>query len=176
MSSIHNQDEKAFKKLFESYYNSLCNYAVVLVAERSLAEDLVQNLFLELWDNKKFKHLQYPERYLIRATKFKCLSYLRDTKEQISIEGIQNEDLSELPPGELKEQDIDALLHFFAASLPPKTQQVFLLSRSKQYSHQEIANTLNISVKTVENQMSRALKKMRELLKKLGYFIFLQIF
>jgi len=69
----------------------------------------------------------------------------------------------------LKEEDILPMLHYFADQLPTKMQQVFLLSRQQNMTYREIAQELNLSIKTIENQMSNALKKLRSLLKQHHY-------
>jgi RNA polymerase sigma-70 factor (ECF subfamily) len=69
----------------------------------------------------------------------------------------------------LNEEDIIPLLHYFAAQLPQKTKEVFLLSRTNNLTYKEIAQEMNISIKTVENQMGRALRMMRQLLKDQKY-------
>lgn len=76
---------------------------------------------------------------------------------------------------ELKEEDIEATLHYFASQLPSRMQEVFLLSRTQGKSYKEISGELNISVKTVENTMGAALKKMRDLLKKHQYLPLLSL-
>lgn len=70
---------------------------------------------------------------------------------------------------DLKEEDIEAMLHYFASQLPARMQEVFLLSRTQGKSYKEISGELNISIRTVENTMGAALKKMRNLLRKHQY-------
>ena len=131
-----------------------------------MAEDIVQNLFIQLWENKKLDNIENPERFLLRATKYKCIDYLRTkkTNKEISLAELPDDLLTET--NQLSEEDIEPLLYYFTAKLPPKTREVFLLSRKSGLTYKEIAAELDISVKTVENQMSRALRMMKELLKK----------
>ncbi|MEM8567578.1 MAG: RNA polymerase sigma-70 factor [Bacteroidota bacterium] len=156
-----------FKKIFEKYYNPLCNYAASIIKDSNAAEDLVQRLFVQLWEKQMLHKVENKPKYLIRSTKFKCIDYLRSRKiHSLPLESIPEPVAEEI---HLEEDDIIPLLHFFASSLPPKTKQVFLLSRIDGYSNQEIAEELNISVKTVENQMTRALKHLRKILKEHHY-------
>lgn len=169
--------EQLFKALFDAYYTSLCNYAFAIVHEKQAAEDVVQQLFLELWESKKYQKLEQPERFFLRSTKFKCIDFLRKSEKHQFSDTQEAADKADTHViGELQEEDVLPFLHFLADRLPPKTKEVFLLSRQKGYSYKEIAQHLGISVKTVENQMSRALKKMRELLKRMGYFTVYLIF
>lgn len=168
-----------FKKIFQAYYSPLCNYALSFVHDSSTAEEIVQNLFIELWEKNALVKVRNIEHYLLRSVKFKCIDYLRtkNINKEIPVQDFPEQTTSE--PGTISEEDIIPLLHFFASKLPPKTREVFLLSRTSGMSYKEIATEMGISVKTVENQMGRALKSMKTLLKenKLLYlFIILKIF
>jgi len=168
-----------FKEIFQTYYSPLCNYALNFVHDDSTAEEIVQNLFIELWEKDSLKKVQNKERYLLRSVKFKCIDYLRtqNINKEIPIRDLPEQPTAE--PGTLSEEDILPLLHYFASKLPPKTREVFLLSRASGMSYREIADEMNISVKTVENQMGRALRSMKSLLKEnqlLYLLIILKIF
>ncbi len=154
-----------FKEIFHSYYAPLCNYALSIVHDDIAAEEIVQKLFIELWEKNSLENVRNKENYLLKSVKYKCIDYLRAKKQnkEFSVSELPEKDFPE--PGDLTEEDIVPLLHYFASKLPPKTRQVFLLSRSSGLSYKEIAGEMGISVKTVENQMSRALKNMKVLLK-----------
>lgn len=145
----------------------MCNYAASIIGDGSAAQDLVQQLFIQLWEKESLTKVANHQAYLLRSTKFKCIDYLR--ANQKSMVPLEDVDVAASEKMELNEEDIIPLLHFFAASLPPKTRQVFLLSRVDGYSNQQIADELNLSIKTVENQMTRALKKLRVVLKEHQY-------
>ena len=116
-------------------------------------------------NKKKIDDIQNIEPFLLRATKFKCIDYLRTKKNKYIIDLSEIQNPSFQTPSEIGEEDIDPLLHYFAAKLPPKTRHVFLKSRENGMTYKEIASDMNISVKTVENQMGRALRQMRSILK-----------
>lgn len=161
--------KRQFKELFEAYYTPLCNYAAAILKDKAAAEDIVQKLFIQCWEKNSFLEMKNTEAYLLRGAKYKCIDYLRARKAKVDhLESISADEVSVLQ-SDLKEENIIPLLHFFASSLPTKTREVFLLSRIEGYSNKEIADKLAISVKTVENQMTRALRQMRELLKKHHY-------
>ncbi|MEL7117959.1 MAG: RNA polymerase sigma-70 factor [Bacteroidota bacterium] len=157
-------DQSQFKELFDSYYEALCNYAKAWVKDAHIAEDLVQTLFMQLWEKQPFKEINPIENYLVKSLKYKCIDYLR-SHNKYKTEAL--DPTLQLPTNqeEFTDEDILPLLHFYAALLPPKTRQVFLLSREKGMRYQDIADDLDISIKTVENQMSRALKILRKLVK-----------
>jgi len=161
------------QNLFNQYYSPLCNYATKIISDSTIAEDIVQDIFVQLWENEKLNNIENTERFLLRATKYKCIDYLRT--KRINIE-ISLENLPEIiytEDKDINEEDIEPLLYYYTSKLPPKTREVFLLSRKSGLTYKEIANDLNISVKTVENQMSRALRIMRELLKDNELLIFI---
>ncbi len=157
--------EVFFEQIFHQYYSPLCNYALKMVKDPHLAEDLVQQLFLQLYEKQALSKVDYPERYLLRCVKFKCIDYYRTKKSmgEIRLETIPDGTLDR--SSDIAEEDIEPLLHYFASKLPPKTREVFLLSRNSGMTYKEIAEQLNISIKTVETQMGRALRQMRSLLK-----------
>jgi RNA polymerase sigma-70 factor (ECF subfamily) len=144
----------------------LCNYAAKIIKEDGVVEDIVQNVFISIWESGKFDKIENHEGFLLRAVKYKCIDYLRLKKitSDIPLETISEQ----TPPktsSDIAEEDIEPLLHFFASKLPPKTREVFLLSRKSGMTYKEISVELDISVKTVENQMGRALRILRKVLK-----------
>ena len=163
----HKTPFNSIEDLFVAYYSPLCNFALKYVLDTFAAEEIVQNLFIQLWEKNTFRSIESPERYLIRSVKFKCIDYLRAENPAAFTD--KYTDISTEEPAELQEADIEPLLHYFAAKLPPKTREVFLLSRKSGLSYNEIAEELDISPKTVENQMSRALRMMKNLLKENDY-------
>ena len=167
--------DKSFEQIFQQFYSPLCNYATKIIRDDVVSEDVVQQLFIQLWENGKLEVADNPERYLLRATKFKCIDYLRSKKNRSISLPEELPDLIQTETPELAEEDIEPLLHYYASKLPPKTREVFLLSRKSGLTYKEIAEEIDISVKTVENQMGRALRKMRELLKEQEYLAFVLI-
>ena len=162
-----------FEQIFLDFYSPLCNYASRIIKDDMLSEDLVQDLFMEFLEKSSLEEVEHIERYLLRATKFKCYKYLKSNGKQVIIplEELSNTDESS-EVSDLKEEDIDSLFYYFTAKLPPKTREVFLLSRKEKLTYIEISQKLDISVKTVEKQIGRALRKMREVLKENNFLSF----
>ncbi len=161
--------EEGIPVLFREYYPRVCNIIYRYVGDKELAEDLAQDVFLKLWQKKdRIKVNTSLKAYISRMASNEAISYLRkhrqltkvDEKEAWLIESKRTDE--GIVEGELAER-ISATLQ----ALPPKCRQVFLLSRQEELSYREIATRLDISIKTVENQMGKALKIFRESLK--GY-------
>jgi RNA polymerase sigma-70 factor (ECF subfamily) len=153
------------ENIFHQYYSPLCNYAYKIVKDDFIAEEVVQSLFIQLYDKKDWSDIRQIEPYLLRCVKFKCIDYLRKVSKVKTSELKDLQNYTAAGHQDITEEDIEPLFHYYAAKLPPKTREVFLLSRRSGLTYKEIAEELNISVKTVEAQMGRAIKKMKELLK-----------
>lgn len=162
-------DVDSFKYFFDRYYNDLCNFVHVYLHDQVLSEEIVQDIFVYFWENREKLQINTSVKsFLFSASKFKSLNLLRDTKTQKRIvEKIgktepmitSEEENSYIDTGEFKK-----ILDAAVDQLAPKCREIFLLSKFEDLSNREIAEKLGISVKTVENQMTIALKKLREYL------------
>lgn len=162
-------DIDSFKYFFDRYYNDLCNFVHIYLHDQVLSEEIVQDIFVYFWENKEKLQINSSVRsYLFSASKFKSLNLLRDVRTQKRIA----EKIGMTEPVQTPEPDgsyIDAdefkkVLNSAVDQLAPKCREIFLLSKQEDLSNKEIAERLGISVKTVENQMTIALKKLREYL------------
>jgi RNA polymerase sigma-70 factor, ECF subfamily len=160
-------DIHSFKYFFDKYYTDLCNFVHIYLNDKDLSEEIVQDIFVYFWENKeKLKISTSVKSYLYAASKFKGLNLLRDTKnhkriiekiEKYNHENIYEEDELYLDVAEFKK-----VIETAVDQLAPKCREIFLLSKQHELTNREIAEKLGISVKTVENQMTIALKKLRE--------------
>ncbi len=168
--AIHTRplDEDAFEALFRNYFSFMCSFAHKFIPDVDVAKDIVHEVFTGLWEKRKEIDTSKPVKsYLFTAVNNKCLNYIRDHKKfdnsQEMGEIFANryaEDSNILIEDEMK-RTIQKTLN----SLPEKCREVFELSRYEGLSYNEIAERLGISVKTVENQMGKALKIFRVSLK-----------
>lgn len=168
LDMLKDNGELAIKSLFENYYNYMCHAVYRIIPDSVLVEDIVQEVFHEIWRKRQTISIQTSlKAYLRRASINKALNHIRDQKIKFDDEekiseadfytdtgGQQNMELDEL-----KTSISDAI-----ESLPEKCRIIFSMSRFEEMTYQEIADSLQISVKTVENQISKALKIMRKLL------------
>lgn len=162
-------DMDSFKYFFDRYYNDLCNFVHIYLHDQALAEEIVQDIFVYFWENREKLQINTSVKaFLFSASKFKSLNLLRDTQNQKKIV----ERIGKTEPFYTQEQgssyldtdEFKKILDSGVEQLSPKCREIFLLSKREELSNREIAERLNISVKTVENQMTIALKKLREYL------------
>ena len=162
--------KQEFKKLFEQYYNPLCNFACTILYDSNKAEDAVQDVFVKMWQKKeKVGELEYVKSYLFTATRNKCIEYLRKLKLDRKLSE-QNEKRLEMSSSmniddEAEKYVLKEKLFNSIRQLPPKCQEVFTMSKINGLTYSEIADELGISPKTVDNQIGRALRLLREMMK-----------
>ncbi len=149
--------ESDFKEYFNRYYQLLCNYINSYVNDLSLAEDIVQDVFYKIWrDDDSSK----PLPYLMKSAKNKMLEYIRKNDRNKSRE-LNYSQYSDDEAEAIRLEKIDKM-NTLVRQLPPKTKEIFILNKYNGITYVQIAKQLNISVKTVENQMSRAFKFIRK--------------
>ncbi|MBB6273935.1 RNA polymerase sigma-70 factor (ECF subfamily) [Pedobacter cryoconitis] len=155
-----------FQKLFRLHHHTLCMHAYKYLADSDESQDAVQEVFVKFWEIKKEmvndKNALY---YLITAVRNNCISRLRKKVHTISMEDeVVSNQITDTPAEEDKKEntDIQALVDEALALLPPKCGAIFRMSRIDKLTYQQIANELGISIKTVENQMGKAIGIMRE--------------
>lgn len=166
---IRGGDREAYGHLFRTHCEDLCRFALNYVDHLRVAEDLVQDVFFDLWvERRSLEVEQSLKAYLYGMVRHRAISHLR--RKQTRGKWIRNGDLQDLPPRmladwsgsglETKEQKQRAKRAIEALS--ERQHQIFVLSRRYDLTYSEIAVALDISVKTVETHMGRALKFLRE--------------
>ncbi|MAT54120.1 MAG: RNA polymerase sigma-70 factor [Saprospirales bacterium] len=161
-------DQTVLKELFEAHYAHVCATIQRFTAARSATEDLAQQVFIRFWQKRhQITINSSPGAYLQRMAINEALAWLRTKKNQQPDPlpaHLPDDDrhLAPDPAEQLLQQELHEQILQAIQSLPPRCQEVFVLSRYEQLSYQEIADKLNISIKTVENQMGKALRLMRE--------------
>jgi RNA polymerase sigma-70 factor, ECF subfamily len=174
LNRIKNGDEKAFEMLYRSYFKMLCMFSYRLVKKTEIAEEIVQDVFFHIWEKRKsFEITTSFKSYLYKAVHNNSLKHLRHQKIVVAYENSTIFSGSEFVTGQqfLEEGEVFAILHGVIEELPDRTRDIFQLNRFKGMKYQEIADHLQISVKTVEAHMSSVLKILRTKLKDYGTFI-----
>ena len=157
-------DELAISLIFRAYYSYLCKVAYKILPDTNLAEDLSQEVFFELWRKRgQLPAITSLKAYLRRATVNRALNYIRDQRIRFSDEEPGPMPGNAVSVGQQMEADeLQQRIDEAIDGLPERCRIVFVLSRFEDMSYQEIADALDISVKTVENQISKALRQLRE--------------
>ena len=173
LQRLEKGDRVAFDLIFKHYWDPLLLYLSKLIKDRTDAEDLLQNIFVNLWNKAQLGEIQQLHTWLYGAARKSALFYYRTQSNQKKLiasilDFIQEEgfSLSDLQQGKELQQIIDQEI----AQLPAKMKEVFLLSRQEQLSYKEIAERLKISDQTVKKQVSNALNILRNSLKKQGLY------
>lgn len=171
MSEIALGNREAFSMLFDKYWKNLSNNAYKVLNNRDAAHDIVQELFVELWVKRESLSVEYVSAYLQTAVKYKTLNYIQKHKVKVSL----SEYDFQIPESEtnstennIYHQELKQTLDQSIEKLPPKCSMIFRMSRIECLSNKEIAKHLNISVRTVENQIGIALRILKPKLRKLS--------
>ena len=159
-------DQSSYQKLFHTYYGDLCRFCLRYVRNEEVSEEIVQDVFIYLWEKRTVINISISfKSYLYTAVRNKSINYLKLQlpKDQVK-DDIENFEISGSydVEAELTFKELSAKVNEAIETLPNKCKAIFILSRESGYTYREIAEELNISIKTVENQMVIALRKLRE--------------
>jgi RNA polymerase sigma-70 factor (ECF subfamily) len=158
----------AYKTLFNLYYKPLCSFAKKYVLDLAVAEDIVQELFVKFWEQRKEVQLETSVKsYFFQSVRNECLNYLKHqgVKEKYKMH-IESASTDNFFYDKLEEEEINQLVYQTIQSLPPRCKQIFELSRFEGKTFEEISLELSISKNTIKNQLVRALKHIRQVLEK----------
>lgn len=163
--SLKAGNEDALDLLFKKYYENLCNYVATIINDFSLCEDIVTELFADIWLKRSKIIINHNFRaYIYKSAKNAALAYLRKKKlVTVSFEDISISDIAsyQTPFAEAKQKQVDKNINLILQKIPPRSRQVFVLHRFEDMKYREISEFLSISIKTVENHISTALKVLR---------------
>lgn len=168
-------DEAAFAKIYKLYWLELYNSAYKRLPVKEKCQDIIQNVFTDLWNRKTELDLEKPLAYLHTAVRFQVLKHIsRTQKNSFFTESFENQLISPLQAdGELLEREAKSLIELFIKALPEKRRKIFLLHYFDGLSTSKISVQLNISQKTVQNQLTTATHALKFRLTHL--FLFLMI-
>jgi RNA polymerase sigma-70 factor (ECF subfamily) len=157
--------DEAFDTIFRTWYAPLVRAAEAIVRERAVAEELAQDVMLELWRRRASLDVDgSPQAYLFRSTRNRALNHVRH--QQVARRGAVHaatpEGREASAPSQVVSGEIDAAVRMAMDDLTPRCREVFELSRTHGLKYAEIAQTLGVSVKAVEAQMGKALRTLRE--------------
>ena len=165
IDQLEKGNEKAFSFLVENYNHKLCVYANSLVNDPVKSQDIVQNVFIKTWEKRETLRLNLSIKgFLYRAVHNEFIDQYRSAKSLMALEKLYMDTLVkfEMDPEQQGTEEIMEKVMIAVNDLPPKCQQIFLLSKKEGLDNIEIAEYLEISRKTVENQITKAFAILRE--------------
>ena len=153
-----------FRQYYDSYYDQLYHFLTFYTKNSIIIEDVLQEIFLKLWENREKIEVKYIKTYLFHAAKNKVLNHLRDEQSRhYLLENWFYQQQYESKGKDCFDLELFILqLDKIVKQLPERCREIFLLSREEKLTYKQIADKLNLSVKTVEVQMGIALKRIRE--------------
>lgn len=167
LENIRNENITQYKQMFKKYYKQLVYFSYRYVKDVQVAEDIIQDIFVNVWNKRDTLDFSLNfKSYLFSAVRNHSLMHINKAKKVELVDLKFVVEKSDNNPDVLMEsKELEKSLKKIISELPSKRREVFLLSRFDKLTYAEIAATLNISIKTVETQMSRSLKHIRKSLK-----------
>ena len=161
-------DEKAYKFLLNKFHRKLYVYALTLVNDNSMAQDIVQNVFLKTWNSRKKLNPEFSiQSFLYKCVYNEFINSYQQNKAMMLLQQKYVETMHQVveTTDDNAIERMTAIVNKEIKNLPPKCQQVFILSKKEGLTNIEIAEHLDISIKTVEAQICKAFKILKEKLK-----------
>jgi RNA polymerase sigma-70 factor (ECF subfamily) len=169
LNGLKRHEITAYEMIFKSYYQPLCNYAYSYLQDHDEAEEVVQSTFLSIWEKKDSLEIRSSlKSYLYAMVRNASLNMIKHQKIKQRHAGEElalGKDSEESVSNQVASLELEKRIEVALSYLPEQCRLIFKLSRFEELKYAEIADQLNISVKTVENQMGKALRIMREQLK-----------
>lgn len=177
VESIKNSSQAVFELVFNFYYSGLVVYADQIIKNMSVSEDIVQSVFMKLWETRETIEIRSLRSYFIQCVKNRCIDHLRNQQVKNRFDNRIPEEIQFLRDEDLwTKTELNDLIEQSVESLPPRCREIFKMSRFENLKIAEIADKLGISKRTVETQISKALKVLRVKLSDYLTILFLAFF
>ena len=183
------EDERSFKRLFDIFAGRLYQFSFSFVKSKSVAEEVVSDVFLKVWINRsELVNIQNIKAYLFKSTYNTSLNYLDEMKRKnaVSLDDLEVDLGVDLicPETELINKELKSIIEQSIEDLPPRCKMIYKLAKVEQMKYKDIGELLDISVKTINHQLSIALKKIGETIKSYlnekgdssGFMVLFQLF
>jgi RNA polymerase sigma-70 factor, ECF subfamily len=158
-------DQGALRFFFDKYYDDLCHFINTYIHNHVISEEIVQDIFIQFWDNKKELNLSYSVKgYLYKLSKNRSLNHIRDEKRKRRIYDTILADYTTVSIEDdsyLDNEQFRLIITTAIKGLPAQCREIYALCKEGHLTYKEVAEKMGISVKTVENQMGIALKKLK---------------
>ncbi|WP_164974991.1 RNA polymerase sigma-70 factor [Flavobacterium sp. YO12] len=162
---LRNGDETALNELYNKFWQSLFMSSYNVLKDRELCEDIIQDIFMNIWHNREKLEIHISLKgYMYACARYQVFNHIRRNKDKIHVElfdDLEKRFQYTTPETQLMHDELVYHINSIVENLPEKCQLVYKLSREEQLSHKEIAERLNISTKTVENHITKALHSIR---------------
>lgn len=153
----------AFNEIYERHWNALFGCAYNMLRDKEACMDLLQDIFVWFWENRLVWELSSCKGYLLTAVKFKSANYIRNAKNRgLILDHLTTLEIAGQQEETYEVRQLEELIKSIAERLPDRCREIFQLSRYSYLTNREIAGKLAISEKTVENQLTIALKRLRQ--------------
>jgi len=174
LKSIASGDRMAFTALFYRYWEDMYRSAFFVTQDREVSMDVIQEVFVWVWENRESWTISNTKSYLLAAVKYKVANEIRKGKlRMVAFESWKERVMNHqvVDNRELEVKELQRIIRDFTGQLPPRCQEIFRLSRFEHLTNREIADRLNISEKTVENQITIALGRLKRHLGHLAFWL-----
>ena len=155
-----------YEEMFRTYFSSLCYFARKYISDLDTSKEIVHKVFVTIWENRAGFDFEKPSKsYLFTSVYNRCMNHIRDQKKFITNDNLAEADNfpeNAVNHDHLEASELESRIWKIINQLPEKCREIFILNRFEGKKYHEIAGHLDISVKTVETQMSKALKILRE--------------
>ncbi|WP_345030008.1 RNA polymerase sigma-70 factor [Ravibacter arvi] len=162
--ALDQDHEKFFESTFKKNFKGLVRYAFTVVKDSEVAEEIVQNMFVRLWEKREQVSInESVTGYLYRSVYNDSLNYLKHLKVRDAYQNyaMEREQFEQPASEQLETRELEEKIRRALGELPEKCRTIFQMSRFEELRYQEIADELSLPVKTVENQMGKALRLLR---------------
>jgi len=160
----------SFESLFHNYYDGLCGYAESLLGMKEVAEEVVQDVFFNIWKNRETLRIRYSlKSYMYRSAYNNSMMYLRKMRREHFMDDLSRPEpsMDDPDPSQIIQLDeVSSLITQTLEGLSERSREIFRLNRQEGLKYREIAQKLAISEKTVEANMGKALKALRNSLER----------
>ncbi|THV59211.1 RNA polymerase sigma-70 factor [Flagellimonas alvinocaridis] len=177
---LQNNDESALTELYEKYWNPVYLYTYNVLRDKEICKDIVQDLFMDIWNRREKLNITSTfKAYLFSSARYQIFAQIRQKEKNLGNHLFENLDQRlhhSSPESEYLYQELVQRIGATVERLPKKCREVYTLSREEQLSHAEISQFLDISTKTVENHISKALKALRSSVGSYLFFIWFLFF
>lgn len=165
INRLRNGDESALTELYNKFWQSLFVSSYNVLKDKELCEDIIQDIFMNIWHNREKLEINISLKgYMYACARYQVFNQFKKNKDKIHVELFEDLDKRfqhSTPETQLMHEELLEQINSIVEALPEKCQLVYKLSREEQLSHKEIAERLDISTKTVENHITKALHVIR---------------